>query len=475
MGDSLITLNEVFVRGMRGDTDTVLRSRLPLALLVTLLAVVAFGSTASAGGSGTIVSQSGWRTIATLGTGVVEQRETVNVSGYGDRTLTRISWTIGTRGVRLDAGPVVPGGYDPRNHSFREGRISSYAPSVGAVSGMNGDTYCPGCAPNGNDTLHGLLVHARLIYAFGSGPEVGYTAGGGMIMGSARAVPAQLSFATGPATIAVWNALTLPGGSAIGTDQVAVYTTAGKSIAVPATDVALALAGKAVVAGVVSTPHAVIAHLLRAAVPYADSHDQIVGPVSHHTEWVDAYRIGQTGGTASTATLPVTGTAVTGGSITVPAGGVVLIARATGSAGAGVRSAATSRVVKIRVDDAGWSAAPSIIDGKYQMVKNGVARTSYPGWPDSWPWTCQGVGSGCVRAVIATANHNQGWMIIVTGPGGTGLTMPDYARVLRQIGATNVMGFDSNTHADLWARGAQPITAGNWEPGAPEATTLHAR
>ncbi len=452
-----------------------LRSRLPLALLVTLMGVVTFGSTASAGGSGTVVSQSGWRTIATLGPGVVEQRETVNVSGYGDRTLTRVSWTIGDPGVRLDAGPVVPSGYDPHNHSFREGRISSYSASTGAVSGMNGDTYCPGCAPNGNDTLHGLLVHAGLIYAFGSGPEVGYLPGGGMIMGSAHAVPAQLTFAKGSATIAVWNALSLPSGSAIGSDQVAVYMTPGKRIAVPKTDVALALAGKTLVGGRASTPHTVLAGLLRAAVPYADSHDQITWRVSHHAEWVDAYRVSQTGGTASTATLPVSCAPVTGGSITVPGGGVVLIARAAGSAGAGLRSAATARRVKIRLDDAGWGAATGIMDGKYQMVKNGVARTRYPGWPDSWPWTCQGTGRGCVRAVIATATHNQGWMVIVTGSGGTGLTMPDYARVLSQLGATNVMGFDSNTHADFWAKGAPPITAGNWEPGAPEATTLHVR
>lgn len=41
--------------------------------------------------------------------------------------------------------------------------------------------------------------------------EVGYTAGGGMIMGEARAVPIRLSLPNGTVTPAVWNALSIPG------------------------------------------------------------------------------------------------------------------------------------------------------------------------------------------------------------------------------------------------------------------------
>jgi phosphodiester glycosidase len=116
-----------------------------------------------------------------------------------------------------------------------------------------------------------------------------------------------------------------------------------------------------------------------------------------------------------------------------------------------------------------------VMDGKYQMVSHGRARTRYPGWSDSWPWYCQGVPRGCVRAVVATARQNQGWMVIVGGRNGAGLTMPDFARVLAQLGAVNVMGFDSNTHSDFWRNGAAPITAGGWEPPAPAATMLFAR
>jgi hypothetical protein len=105
------------------------------------------------------------------------------------------------------------------------------------------------------------------------------------------------------------------------------------------------------------------------------------------------------------------------------------------------------------------------------MVKRGVAQTGYPGWPDSWPWWCQGPGRGCVRAAVGESS-TQGWLVVVTGANGSGLTMPDFARVLAQLGATNAMAFDSNTHSDFWRAGASPITAGGWEPGAPAATLL---
>ena len=79
----------------------------------------------------------------------------------------------------------------------------------------------------------------------------------------------------------------------------------------------------------------------------------------------------------------------------------------------------------------------------------------------------------CVRAAVGESS-TQGWLVVVTGANGSGLTMPDFARVLTQLGATNAMAFDSNTHSDFWRAGAPPITAGGWEPGAPAATLLRA-
>jgi hypothetical protein len=76
-----------------------------------------------------------------------------------------------------------------------------------------------------------------------------------------------------------------------------------------------------------------------------------------------------------------------------------------------------------------------------------------------------------VRAAVAETAR-RGWLIVETGSGGSGLTMPDYARVLAQLGAQNAMAFDSNSHADLWRAGASPIDAFGYEPTSPEATML---
>jgi hypothetical protein len=429
-------------------------------------------STASAGAStGAITSRTGWTTTARLANGVVEQQAMIDVAGYGERTLTRVTWRIGNPHVRLDAAPAL-GGYTASDHGFGEGRISNYGAATHALAGINGDTFCEGCASGGGDLLHGLLVHNRRIYAFGSGPEVGYAPSGSMIMGTARAVPFEVSTAVGSATIARWNAETLPGGTPIGTDQLAVYTHVGTHVSVPSHFVALALSGAKIrVRDIATTSAKIFANLLRAAVPYTDHHDRVSGSETHAAEWVDAYRIGQVSGIAVHVRLPVEGAAVRSRSVTVPAGGVVLVARASGTAGEGLVSAAKAKHLGVRLDDAGWGTARSIMDGKYQMVAHGAARTAYPGWPDSWPWYCQNTPRGCVRAAVATTG-TQGWLVVVSGPRGEGLDMPDFARVLAQLGAKAAMGFDSNTHADFWARGTAPITAGRYEPGVPAATML---
>jgi hypothetical protein len=206
------------------------------------------------------------------------------------------------------------------------------------------------------------------------------------------------------------------------------------------------------------------------AVPYKDAGDKSTGSAGVK-EWVNAYRISQTGGTPVTAAMPVSGGIVSGATVTVPSNGIVLVAHKATTAATGLAAAASRHTVAVTLDDAGWGSAASIMDGKYQMVAGGVARTRYPGWRDSWPWTCQGTGWGCVRAAVGE-NSTRGYLIIVAGSSGGGLTMPDFARVLSQLGTTNAMAFDSNTHADFWRAGGTPITAGGREPSAPAATML---
>ncbi len=446
-----------------------LRLRLPLlvGLAVTALAVPSAGDAAV---SGTITSQTAWAPVATLAPGVTVTRKVIGVAGYnGTRTLTRVSWPLGQSHVLLAADPVAPGGYGPLQHSFAESTISSFGRSIGALAGINGDTFCAGCANNGGDTLHGLLVHNRQIYADGAGPEVGYTAGGHMIMGSARAVPVRISLPGGTATVAVWNALSIPGRTMYH-DQVSVLSRSGGRFAIPTSSVALTLAGTVSVAGAATTVGAAFRNMLQMAVPYQDVADKAKGSAGVK-EWVNAYRVSQAGGTPVTAAMPVSGGIVSGATVTVPSNGIVLVAHKATTAATGLAAAATHHTVSVALDDAGWGAAASIMDGKYQMVSGGVARTAYPGWRDSWPWYCQGTGWGCVRAAVGETS-TRGYLVVVAGTSGGGLTMPDFARVLSQLGSTNAMAFDSNSHADFWHTGASPITGFGREPSAPEATML---
>ena len=458
------------VRRHRGGADESIMLRARFLAAACIVASLAAVPSAGAATSGTITSQTGWSTVTSLAPGVTVSRKQITVSGYsGTRTLTRVSWSLGNKHVRLDATPVAISRYGAGQHSFGEGKISNLGASSNALAGINGDTFCAGCARNGGDLLHGLLVHKRRIYATGSGPEVGYTAGGTMIMGTARAVPVHILLPGGSATIAVWNALSIPGASIAG-DQVAVLSRRGGTFAIPSTSTALVLRGAITAYSAPSTVGAQFRRMLQMAVPYQDSNDRVAGS-SVSSEWANAYRVSATGGTAATVSMPVSGGTVSGANVTVPRDGVVLVARNGTQAATGLAAAASRTGVSVTLSDVGWGAAATIMDGKFEMVSNGAAHTTYPGWPDSWPWYCQGVGHGCVRAVVATT-PSEGWMVVESASGGNGLTMPDYARVLAQLGATNVMGFDSNSHADFWRSGASPITAFGYEPGAPAASML---
>jgi hypothetical protein len=445
------------------------RSRLRPAVLLALALLVVGTPAAGATATGTITSSGRWVKVATLARGVTLSRRWVTVSGYaGKRDLTRVSWPLGDRHVRLDATPVVASHYSGVYQSFAEGKISSLGASVRALAGINGDTYCQRCARNGGDTLHGLLVRKRQIYASGAGPEVGYLPGGRMIMGSARAVPVRIMLPGASATIAVWNAFSIPGKS-IAADQVAVLSRRRATFTIPATSTALILAGSITANGQATTVGAQFRRMLEMAVPYADSHTEVAGS-SVASEWANAFRISQTSGTGVTVGMPVSGGLISGAPVTVPTNGVVLVARNGTIAANALQVAATHATIPVTLDDAGWNPATNIMDGKFRMVDNGVAETTYPGWSESWPWYCQGVGSGCVRAATATT-PKQGWLI-VEAAGTSGLTMPDFALVLKQLGATNAMAFDSNTHSDFWARGHTPISGNGSEPAVPAATLL---
>ena len=445
------------------------------AACVALLVVTVAPSAGASSTTGTITSQTAWSNVAGLGSGVTVSRKQVALSGYGGnvRTLTRVAWTLGTPNLSLDATPVKVAGYSGAQHSFSEGQISVLGKSLPALAGINGDTFCGSCAGNGGDTLHGLLVHGRRIFATGFGdgfgPEVGYLPAGNMTMGAARAVPVRITLPNQTATVAAWNTFSIPG-HAIAGDQVVVLARSGAKFAIPTGWTALRLAGSIAPYGAPTTVGAQFRNLLELAGPYKDSADRSAGS-STSSEWIDAYHVSQFHGTPTSALMPVSGGSLSGVTVTIPQDGVVLAAKTGTPAATGLKQAASHQTVPVTLDDVGWNTAATIMDGKFQMVKAGVAQTAYPGWSDSWPWWCQGTGRGCVRAAVAETK-TQGWLVVVTGPNGSGLTMPDFARLLAQLGVTNAMAFDSNTHADFWRSGASPITSNGWEPGAPAATLL---
>src|SRR5262249_51196575 len=151
--------------------------------------------------------------------------------------------------------------------------------------------------------LHGLLIHNRRLLTDGSGPGVGYLAGGRMLMGSVRAAPVRIALPNGKATVGVWNALAIPGKSLLG-DQLAVLRRPGATVAIPSTSTALVVTGAVSVDGVPTTAGAQFGNMLRWSVPYADGSDRVIGPAGR-SEWVNAYRISQRGGTPETAAMPV--------------------------------------------------------------------------------------------------------------------------------------------------------------------------
>ena len=132
------------------------------------------------------------------------------------------------------------------------------------------------------------------------------------------------------------------------------------------------------------------------------------------------------------------------------------------------------------MSDQGWGSVDDVMDGKFQLIRDSVAKTAYPGWSDPWPWSCMGSGYGCYRTAVGR-NGNTGFLAIVGASHGYGgLTTADFARVLRSLGATQAMGFDANSAAEFTRNGKSPMltrTAGGSSPPPPcSATTerLHA-
>jgi hypothetical protein len=411
-------------------------------------------SPASVGaGTGRITKQSGWVTITSPRPGVHVQRKTIWVSGYGGaRTITRVTWPIGNGHVSLDAQPL--GAYRSSDAGFGGSRISAQFGQGGFIAGINGDTFtgswvCSYCH------VHGLFVHDRQIKNFGDqGPGVGFTPSGGMIMGQPVARPTQFLLKGGfKATVGAFGATP----SSPYYDQIGVYT--GGTVTLPANAY-----GVTVDSGVLSS-------LLRTSTPRS-----VTSPNGIRREPVQSFRIVEESAPGVTQPLPVIASFTGGSQAVVPAGQMLLVGR-TGASGpyagnALQRTVAASLPVRVTMSDQGWGSADDVMDGKFQLIGDSVAKTAYPGWSDPWPWSCMGSGYGCYRTAVGR-NGNTGFLAIVGASHGYGgLTTADFARVLRSLGATQAMGFDANSAAEFTRNGKSPIANPDGGRIIPTATVL---
>jgi hypothetical protein len=189
------------------------------------------------------------------------------------------------------------------------------------------------------------------------------------------------------------------------------------------------------------------------------------------TETVTGFTFADPAAAPTINTVPITASYAAGTVVAVPRSGAVLVTNATGLAGIGLANLAAraTPAVKISGDAQGWGSVGDVMGGKPQLVTNGVAVSSKPASVDDWQWTC---GGGCWRPALVRSNTGQGWLIVAGAADGTGITMPTWAKMLKQLGAKDAIGFDNNGSAEMFHPGAAPIDAYGYERSLPTATTL---
>jgi Phosphodiester glycosidase len=335
--------------------------------------------------------------------------------------------------TRLSARPVA--------------KISSLAGTPGLVAALNGDfsAYTTPTAYRNS----GILVRKRRIYNFGwGGNGVGYLPNGNFVMGHPTAHATQLLLPNNQAaTIGAWNA---PPGRP---DQVGAYVIPGAKLTVPAGYAAFRVG---------TTQFRKMLHGTKSMTNPQGSGVQ---------ETVTGFTFSDPAALPTTNTVPITGSYPAGTVVTVPTGGALLVTNATGLAGVGLANLAAraTSTVKVTGDAQGWGSVRDVMGGKPQLVTTGVAVSTKPAPVNDWQWTC---GGGCWRPALVRSNTGQGWLIVAGATDGTGITMPTWAKMLKQLGAKDAMGFDNNGSAEMFHPGAAPIDAYGYERSLPTATAL---
>jgi hypothetical protein len=401
----------------------------------------------------------------TLKPGVLFTHSRITVKGaWGVQNVYKLSWPIGDRHVQLHSSLL--GGYDPSSGYIVDHGISHLASAggpAGMIAAMTGDySVYEGWSPVTSRTS-GMLVQNRQVFRIGDGgPAVGYQPDGRFIMGEPMVRPAKIELPGVDVTVGALNPgpLTLAG---IRSDQVAVYT-AGSQVTIPTGYVGVLLGSTALQTD------------LRGTSTY-------VNPAgAKRSETVVAFRFTEPTAALRTASMPIvkpsgcaTNVCQPDEAPVVPTGKTLAVAKtntpnpvaADGLEQVAKRLTRTPALVTT-IDSAGWNTVTDVTAGKPQLVNAGSAISARPWFVDPWQWDC---GGGCWRPALVRSG-NRGWLIIMGGASGTGLTMPQFAGVLRALGASDAMGFDNNNSAELWRPGHRPITGYGYERLLPTATTL---
>jgi Phosphodiester glycosidase len=407
----------------------------------------------------------------TLKPGLTLVHSRITVRGvFGAQEVYKLAWKMGNPHVGLHSSLLGP--YDSSSTWITDHPISHLASSgapAGLVAAMTGDySIYKSWSPTRSITS-GILMQNRRIFRFGTGSlAVGYKPNGRFTFGHPILRPMRLEFPGGTsATVGAFNPApaTLAGG-AIRSDQVAVYTHAGQTITVPAGAIGVALSSDA------------LATELRGSQIGFKNPKGVNKPES-----VVAFRITESTAERRPVSMPI---AAPGSctanvcqpaeSVAVPNGGVVLLARTdttnqVAAAGLQAQAALGTPVVNTAIDDAGWGKVSDLTGGKPMLVNAGHAISTRPDSVDSWQWDC---GGGCWRPALVRSGSSA-WMILIGGKSGMGLTMPKFASVLADMGATDALGFDNNNSAELWRPGHRPITGYGYERLLPTATSLSYR
>ena len=435
---------------------------------IGLVGLVALSGTATAWASPITTKVAISRKTLKPGLTLVHSRITVR-GVFGAQEVYKLSWKLGNRHIGLHSSLL--GAYDDGSTWITDHQISHLASSggpAGMVAAMTGDYSIYKSWSPTRSVTSGVLVQDRRVFRFGTGSlAVGYKPDGRFQFGHPIVRPMKLDFPGGTwATVGAFNPAPAALATSIRRDQVAVYDHAGQTITVPAAAIGVVLSSDALTTDLRGSQYG------------------LKNPKgTNNAETVVAFRLADPNADRRTVSMPIaapstcaTNVCQPTESVTVPAGGVVVLARTgTGSQlaadGLVAEAALGTPAIDTAVDDAGWGNVTDITGGKPMLVNAGHAISTRPNAVDPWQWDC---GGGCWRPALVRSGASA-WMILIGGKSGSGLTMPKFADVLAALGATDAIGFDNNNSAELWRPGHKPITGYGYERLLPTATSLSYR